>query len=249
MSIRNHIKSNLVAYLALFCALGGSAYAAGKITSKQIAPGAIKSKHVKDGSLTSGDLAAGVITRGAAGETGPQGPAGPQGPQGPAGPQGEQGLQGERGPQGPAGPTFGSSAKFDVIDLANCGSTNVGTTEPFQVTSPSRVLATATGALRADTGSHGAVIAVQLLKDGEGVVASGVTSPNVGLGNWTGSEQLQATANGVLAASGPEPRAAYVAQPGQYQLKMYTEGAGHCQMGHLQIYSAQMSYVLLGNAG
>jgi hypothetical protein len=98
MKIITHIKRNLVAYLALFCALGGSAYAAGKITSKQIAPGAIKSKQVKDGSLTESDLASGVITRGAAGEPGPQGPAGPKGEAGPTGATGATGVQGERGP-------------------------------------------------------------------------------------------------------------------------------------------------------
>jgi hypothetical protein len=242
MSITTHIKRNLVAYLALFCALGGSAYAAGKVTSKQIAPGAVKSKQVKDGTLTANDLAAGVITRGSQGERGPEGPAGPQGVAGP------QGQQGEQGPQGPAGPTFGDSTSLDTIDVSNCGSTTVGVSQEFDITQPSRILATAMGSLRADTGAHGATLNIQLRDASGAIVASGVTSPHVGLGSWAGSENLQVTANGVLQASGQTPRTEYVAQPGRYSLKVYTEGSGHCQIGHLQIYGAQLSYVLLGNA-
>ena len=114
MKIRTHLTRNVIAYLALFCALGGSAYAAGKITSKQIAPGAVKSKHVMDGSITEGDLAAGVITRGAAGERGPQGPAGPQGVAGPTGEAGETGATGATGPRGERGP----SNAYMVTDMS-----------------------------------------------------------------------------------------------------------------------------------
>jgi hypothetical protein len=78
-------------------------------------------------------------------------------------------------------------------------------------------------------------------------VASSIASPSVGLGAWTGSERLQVTSNSVLQAAGPQPRTEYVAQPGTYSLKVYAEGSGHCQTGHLQIYSAQLTYVLLGN--
>jgi hypothetical protein len=249
MRIKTHLRSNVVAYLALFCALGGSAaYAAEKITSKQIAPGAVKSKQVKDGSITSTDLASNVLTRGGQGERGPQGPAGPQGPvgaQGETGPAGVTGERGPQGPQGPAGPTFGDSTTFDVIDISNCGTKTLGTV-PVEVTSPSRIRATGTGSLRADSGAHGATISIQLLDSAGDVVASGVTSPLVGLGNWTGSENLQVTADGLVLAYG-EPRTEYIAQPGQYTLRMYAAGSGHCQIGHLQLYGAQMTYTLLGN--
>ena len=67
-----HMRSNVVAYLALFLALGGvGAYAADKVTSKDIAKNAVKSKHikasavktgdVKDNNLTGGDVADGSI--------------------------------------------------------------------------------------------------------------------------------------------------------------------------------------------
>jgi hypothetical protein len=52
----------VVAYLALFVALGGvGAYAADKIGSKDIAPNAIKGKHVKDEALSGGDILDGTL--------------------------------------------------------------------------------------------------------------------------------------------------------------------------------------------
>lgn len=52
-----HVRSNAVAYLALFVALGGSgAYAADKLGSKDIAKNAIKSKHVAPDALSGTDI-------------------------------------------------------------------------------------------------------------------------------------------------------------------------------------------------
>jgi hypothetical protein len=91
----NHLSRNAVAYVALVAAVGtGSAFAAEKIGSHDVAKNAIRSKHVKDGSLRPADFAAGTLTDGAAGATGPQGPRGAEGP------QGQPGTQGERGPKG-----------------------------------------------------------------------------------------------------------------------------------------------------
>ncbi|MFL5824431.1 MAG: hypothetical protein ACJ764_13430 [Solirubrobacteraceae bacterium] len=54
----------VVAYLALFVALGGSAYAAASasIGSNDIKPNAILSRHIKDGQVTSADVGASAIT-------------------------------------------------------------------------------------------------------------------------------------------------------------------------------------------
>jgi Collagen triple helix repeat (20 copies) len=113
-----HLRANLVAYLALFVALGGTgAWAADKITSKDIAKGAVRSKHlkasavrtkhIKDGAVTAKKLAKGVQglqgPPGARGERGADGAAGPAGPQGAVGPAGPAGPQGAVGPAGPAG--------------------------------------------------------------------------------------------------------------------------------------------------
>src|SRR4051794_15525312 len=65
----------IVAFIALFVALSGSAVAAKLITGKQI----------KDHSITTRDLAFSAMPR--KGPQGPMGLRGPQGPQGPAGPK------------------------------------------------------------------------------------------------------------------------------------------------------------------
>jgi Collagen triple helix repeat (20 copies) len=121
--IAKHLRSNLIAYVALFAALGGSAYAAGKITASQIAPSAVKSKHVKDGALVAADFAAGSLPRGERGPAGPQGQAGPQGEAGPtgqtgpAGPAGPAGAQGERGPSNAYVVSDDSFSSANSIDL------------------------------------------------------------------------------------------------------------------------------------
>jgi hypothetical protein len=55
--MRDHLRHHVVGYLALFVALSGVAYAAPKITGKQIAKNAITSPKIKDGKVTPADLA------------------------------------------------------------------------------------------------------------------------------------------------------------------------------------------------
>lgn len=95
--------ATVLAGLALFLALGGSAIAAQHylITStNQIKPAVLAKLKGKDGARG---------PAGPEGATGPQGAqgteglGGPAGPMGPAGPAGRDGLRGERGPEGPAG--------------------------------------------------------------------------------------------------------------------------------------------------
>jgi hypothetical protein len=116
---RSH--STAVAYLALFAALGGTAYAAVTVTGKNIKNGTITGKDVKNRSLGTKKLSAKALGS----LTGKQGPAGPQGVPGATGPMGSQ------GPQGPPGPTASSSVRKEpatgtalnpsatVIDLAS----------------------------------------------------------------------------------------------------------------------------------
>ncbi|MEA2348722.1 MAG: hypothetical protein QOG62_2509 [Thermoleophilaceae bacterium] len=58
-AIANYVRRHHVGLIAVFIALGGSAYAAtsNKITSSDIASNAVKGKHVKDGALTGADVA------------------------------------------------------------------------------------------------------------------------------------------------------------------------------------------------
>jgi hypothetical protein len=86
--------SLVISVVALFVALGGTSYAALKITGKNVTDGSLTSKDVKDNSLTSGDVRNGTLRRrdfrsgeltSTPGARGPAGPAGPAGAAGAAG--------------------------------------------------------------------------------------------------------------------------------------------------------------------
>lgn len=51
-----HLRSNLIAWLALFAALGGSAYAAAKIGAGDIRRDAVRAKHIKRHAVKAGHL-------------------------------------------------------------------------------------------------------------------------------------------------------------------------------------------------
>jgi hypothetical protein len=89
MAVRKPSTGGIIASVALFFALGGTAVAAHHflITStSQIKPSVLK------------QLKGNAGATGAAGATGPQGSAGPQGPTGPQGPKGEPGGAGTLSP-------------------------------------------------------------------------------------------------------------------------------------------------------
>ena len=54
--IGNHVRSNVVGYLALVIALSGTAYAANKVGSSDIKTGAVKSKQIGDDKVKSKDI-------------------------------------------------------------------------------------------------------------------------------------------------------------------------------------------------
>lgn len=91
-----HVRRNLVGYLALFIALGGTGYAASlprnSVGAKQLKTGAVTSRAVRDGALTAKDFKRSALTAATAGLPGPQGPAGPTGATGPQGPAGAEGV-------------------------------------------------------------------------------------------------------------------------------------------------------------
>ena len=123
--------ADVVATLALFIALGGSAYAAVKVTA--IVDSSLTGKDVKNESLgsadvkglKSGDFAAGQLVagpRGLKGDTGTRGVAGSPGAPGPAGADGTNGTNGAVGPSGPGasahGPDAGQSINSATITQA-----------------------------------------------------------------------------------------------------------------------------------
>jgi hypothetical protein len=71
--------ANVVASLALFVALGGSSYAAIRITGHDVKNGSLTSADVKNRSLLGRDFKRGQLPRGAAGATGATGARGPAG--------------------------------------------------------------------------------------------------------------------------------------------------------------------------
>jgi hypothetical protein len=116
--------ANVMATVAVFVALGGSSYAALRITGKNVPKDALTGadiknltgKDVRNESLDTRDVKNLLATDfrpgqlpsggpGGQGAPGGQGQTGATGPQGPAGPQGDQGVQGLQGPQGPPGPS------------------------------------------------------------------------------------------------------------------------------------------------
>jgi hypothetical protein len=95
--LRKHVSfANVIAVIALFIALGGTAYAVdelGKnsVGTKQLKKDAVTSVKVKDGSLLPQDFKKGALPSGAAGATGATGATGPAGPQGSPGAPGSPG--------------------------------------------------------------------------------------------------------------------------------------------------------------
>lgn len=99
--IAGAIRRNLVAWLALFVALGGTSMAASHyiITStKQIKPSVLKKLHGERGARGPAGAS------GSAGSTGPIGPRGEKGEKGEAGSEGKRGERGAEGKAGVAGP-------------------------------------------------------------------------------------------------------------------------------------------------
>ena len=96
--MRRPSYSNVMATAAMFIALGGTSYAAVKITGAEVRDGTLTGRDVRNGSLSgrdvrNGSLRAADIARG-------QIPSGPRGPQGVAGPTGGKGDKGDPGPGG-----------------------------------------------------------------------------------------------------------------------------------------------------
>ena len=92
--------STVVAYLALFVALSGTAYAAAKITSRDIKDGTIRSIDVKDHELRARDFRPGQLP---AGKQGPKGDTGAPGQPGQDGAPGQNGAPGQPGQDGAPG--------------------------------------------------------------------------------------------------------------------------------------------------
>ena len=97
-----HVRQNLIAYIALFVAIGGTSYAAATITGRDIKNSSLTGVDVRNGTLLKKDFKKGSLPRGA---TGAQGPAGPTGAAGLPGTPGATGATGSTGGAGATGAT------------------------------------------------------------------------------------------------------------------------------------------------
>jgi collagen triple helix repeat protein len=109
--MRKPSPAMVVALVALFVALGGTATAATLLVTSQ---------QIKDRTIQVRDISPQALRA----LRGRQGPVGAEGPPGPAGPQGPQGNQGPVGPAGPAGrsATDVYTRTFDSVAEAGGGS-------------------------------------------------------------------------------------------------------------------------------
>jgi hypothetical protein len=122
-----HLKDNLVGYLALFAALGGTSYAAvrltpgsvtaralgtGAVTHAKLAHNSVSSKNIINGTLTASDFKSGTFS----------GVVGAKGDSGSSGSGGSSGTRGLTGPAGPAG-AAGANGNAAIIARARGGAT------------------------------------------------------------------------------------------------------------------------------
>src|SRR3954469_18166754 len=130
--------ANVMATVAVFFALGGTATAAKVVISgRDVQDGSLTGADIKDHSVTRADLARSAFSH--PGADGPQGPVGAQGHDGATGPRGESGLpgpKGDTGAQGPpgvagragpagAGKMYVTAGRFNYIDLPKANRTEV----------------------------------------------------------------------------------------------------------------------------
>jgi len=128
--------SNVVSSICLFVVLGGSAYAATTITSKQVKNNSLTSADIKNGSLKKGDFKKGVLPRTVTPSDQAPGPQGPAGPQGQAGARGADGAPGADGNDGAAGRPGGQGPKGDKGSKGDKGDAGPGTVEPIALDLP-----------------------------------------------------------------------------------------------------------------
>ena len=146
--IVGHIRGNIVGYIALFAALGGTSYAAvslapgsvtstalhnGAVTNAKLAKNSVGSKNVKRHSLIASDFAPGAVIAAINGKNGANGSSGINGLTGPQGPQGPQGTAGANGNSGlavtatqPGGPVTAPHGATTNVPLSGASWTQAG---------------------------------------------------------------------------------------------------------------------------
>jgi hypothetical protein len=195
--MRGHLSyANVVSTIAVFCALGGTGYAAMTVTGKNVKDESLTGKDIRRNSIRSSDVKAltgADVTNGSllAADFKPgQLPAGAKGDEGAQGARGEKGDKGDKGDTGPAGPTamaFGGGATPPGLG----GFPAIDTVASAQITVPAsgRLLAFGmpTSDLRRQSPPAGSTIHLGLYLDGQPIPGSDEAltgGSNAVLGPW-----------------------------------------------------------------
>lgn len=245
--VRRHVVRHLVGYIALFVALGGTSYAAAQIGSSQIANDGVKSVDIANGTIASRDIANGTI-RGVDVAKGTLHAANFAGGALPAGPKGAQGVA---GPAGVRGPSFADGKQVENVNGIACNTpVSVGTL-PVTVSTASRIWVHAHGTLIDNNAGSTEYSLFAELRDATDAQALARIPPAVDDNSAnTGADDdiMPLSTDGVLLSTGAGA-AAFVAQPGTYQLHLMVLAAGTCttplpNFGDNQ--GAGLDYLLLG---
>ncbi len=238
-----------IAYLALFVALSGSAYAAVKIGSAQVADNSLRSVDIRDRSVKGIDIGKrtlraehfrpGVLT----GVTAATGLAGPQGPQGPQGAQGAQ------------GPSFGDTRQVGNVNDIACDTDVVVGTLSLSVAQPSRIWVHGQGTMRKG-GSSATTFGLSLRLRDSGDTTTLATSIMLFDSTTDGGSDgtFPLVSSGILLAGEDYTSAApaFIAPSGAYVLQLVARaGEGSpCVAGALPDFGynqgGAMGYLLVG---
>ena len=175
--IRVHAAHNVVGYIAIFVALGGTSYAAiavpnNSVGNKQLKKDSVDSKKVKNKTLLKDDFK-GTLP------AGPQGPQGVQGGEGPLGEKGQTGDQGNKGPGGDQGLPGSNLVASQSATSAPVSPTTINATDTTVMTAPALVTTAATrihatsSLLLSGDGGSAVTCVVKINTNNAGAVAMG----------------------------------------------------------------------------
>jgi hypothetical protein len=241
--IRRHLTHNAIAYLALFFALSGSAYAAVKVGSGQVADNSLRSVDIRDHSIKGVDVARGTL-RAENFRTGvlPKGAG-----------AGTAGGAGTQGPPGPRGPSFGDGRQLNNVATIACNTPVVVGTQNLTVAQPSRIWVHGQGTLN-DNGSLGNEFGLFLRLRDAGDTATVATTTSLVDREDVGDAHYPLSPGGILlTGSSTELNApAFVAPPGAYILQLVAQvGGPGCGAGPFPSFGfnsgSSMGYLLVGN--
>jgi hypothetical protein len=221
--VRRPSHSTVVAYVALFIALTGSAYAVATIGGRDIGDDAIRNRHIHENavrgeqiapsSIGSSEIIFNSLTGRDIDESTldlPPGSQGAQGPEGPRGPQGAKGDRGDPGPTGPTGPTGAPAISqysefFARMPPDNPATVGDGDPVEFPQDGPASGAITRSNAetfVLPDAGTYRVRFTVSVDEPGQlGLELNGVLVPYTVFGRATGTSEIVGEAL-ITAAAG-----------------------------------------------